>query len=471
MKKRFAILLAALLMLLPACGQGAAEGSAPPDPTPSQTAEAVPTDAPTQPGGQEPGAVFAPTATMEETVLVDEEGVKITATGLKYTAYEVKVSLTLENNTEQDLSFRSGTLSYSCNSVNGYMVDGGYLNIDVSAGKKSNESISFNIKELNVFGLSDIADIELGFDILYDQYKTYLQTGPRPLKTSLADSYDYGVDTYRAAISGGGLAQTLGLTVDYDSAEVSFDERGVRVLSQTLLTNSSGEQALFVEVENTTGEMILATVGDVSVNGLGVQSGSWSTSRVNPGRRRIVTLPLSSILEDSERAAFGIDRIGSVSYSFEIKDLEQDTLVLPQTLTLSASGGGSFDASGEELYQGSGVRIVCKGLAPDSSDYSDDIHILLLVENSGSFPLVFDVANNSVSVNGYMTRELCYSRTVAPGGSAILDVELTDSSLEDNGIAGVEDITEVALAFEIRDENYKTVAEPEVTFAGKLAAR
>ena len=54
-----------------------------------------------------------------------EDNVKITATGLKYTAYEVKVSLTIENNTDKSLSFRSGTMGYSCNSVNGYMVDAG----------------------------------------------------------------------------------------------------------------------------------------------------------------------------------------------------------------------------------------------------------------------------------------------------------------------------------------------------------
>lgn len=156
MKKRFTMLLAALMLLLPACGQGAAEGSAPPpsgaSALPAQTAP------PTQPVG-EPAPAFDPTATLEETVLVDESDVKITATSLKYTAYEVKVSLTLENNTDKNLSFRSGTMGYSCNSVNGYMVDGGYLNTDVAAGKKSNESVAFDIGELSILGLSDIADI------------------------------------------------------------------------------------------------------------------------------------------------------------------------------------------------------------------------------------------------------------------------------------------------------------------------
>ena len=227
------------------------------------------------------------------------------------------------------------------------------------------------------------------------------------------------------------------------------------MISQTLITNSSGEQALFVEVENTTGDTVFASVGDVAVNGLSIQNGTWSTDWVSPGKRRVVSISLSSMLEDSQRAAFGLEQIGTVSYSFGFKDMDGDALVLPQTLTLSGLDGGSYDPSGEAVYQENGVRIVYKGL----------------VENGAAQPMSFDIDSNSVSVNGYMTSALCYSRTVAPGGSAILDVELADYSLEENGIAELEDIAEVELTFEIRDGNYKTVAEPTITFAGKLAAQ
>lgn len=243
------------------------------------------------------------------------------------------------------------------------------------------------------------------------------------------------------------------------------------MISQTLITNSSGEQALFVEMENTTGDTILASVGDVAINNLGVQSGTWSTDWVSPGKRRIISMSLSSMLEDSHRAAFGLTQIGTVSYSFGFKDMDGDVLAIPKTLTLSGPGGGSYDPSGEEVYQENGMRIVYKGLVLDDFEYSDDVHILLLVENGGSEPLSFDIDSSSVSVNGYMTSSLCYSRTVSPGSSGILDVELNDNSLEENGITGLEDVAAIELTFEIRDGNYKTVAEPTVTFAGKQAAQ
>lgn len=437
---------------------------------PAQDTQSASPEAPVQTGipetpntASESGEIFAPSATIEETVLVDESDIKITATGLKYTAYDVKLGLAIENNTDQDLSFHSGTLGYSCNAVNGYMVDDGYLSADVSAGKKANETVSFNINELTLLGLVDIADIELGFSITDKQYKDYLQTGPRQVKTSIADSYDYSADTYRRAITDRGLADLQGFSLEGDSKEVLFDQKGVRVLSQVLIRNSSGSQALLVEVENTTSDVIYTTVGDVSLNGLGVQSGAWSTHWVSPGKRRVITINLSNILNESYREVLGIKDFGTVTYTFELKDSDHDALVVPQMLTMARPGGSvSYDASGDELYQEDGIRVVFKGLVPDSFELSDDIHILLLVENGVSETLSFDVDYDSVSVNGYMTDFLCYSRRAEAGGSVVLDVELTDSSLEENGITGLEDITEVELTLEIKNDGYKTVAQPVV---------
>lgn len=459
MKKRFAILLAAV-MLLSACSGTAPEGissSGQPGKSESGTVSA-------RPSGGDP-VQFDPSATLEETVLVDESDVKITATGLKYTAYDVKLSLAIENNSDQNLSFYSGTLGYSCNSVNGYMVDDGYLNADIAAGKKSNETVSFSVDELTLLGISDIADIELGFHITADRYNDYLLTGPRQLRTSIADSYDYKADTYRQSIVDN--ISALGSTVDCDSEEVVFDQKGIRVVSQTLVTNSSGKQALLVEAENTTSDTVYIAVGDVALNGLSVQSGTWSTDWISAGKRRIITMNLSNMLDESYRVAFGLEALGQVTYTIEPKDSDRDTLVVPQSLTLTVPGGNaSYDPSGEELYQEDGIHIVSKGLVPDSFELSDDIHLLLLAENSTNQVLDLDVDYDSISVNGYMTDFICYSRTVAPGGSGILDVELMGSSLEENGITELESITEVELTVEAKNDSYQTVAKPVVTAKG-----
>ncbi len=461
MKKKLAMSLVAVMLLLSACG-GPASGGGSSSPGQANTSGPSAVPAPSAGGN---AIQFDPSATIEETVLVDESDIKITATGIKYTAYDVKLSLAIENNSDQDLSFYSGTSGYNCNSINGYMVDNGYLNADIAAGKKSNETVSFSVDELTLLGFDDIADIELGFNITNSNYDDYLQTGPRQIKTSIADSYNYETDTYRQAIVNSMSA--LGFTLDCNSEETVFDQKGIRVVSQTLATNSSGEQALLVEVENVSSDMVYVSVGNISMNGLGVQSGNWSTDWISAGKRRIIAMNLSNMLDESYRAAFGLEDVGQVTYTFEPKDSDRDTLVVPQALTLTVPGGNtSYDSSGEELYQEDGIRIASKGLAPDSFELSDDIHLLLLVENSTSEQLTFDVDYDSVSADGYMTDFICYSRTVAPGSSGVLDVELMGSALEENGIAALESISEVELTVEVKNDNYKTVAKPVVTAKG-----
>lgn len=461
MKKKLAVSLA-VVMLLSACGGPVSSGGSS---SPGQADASGPSVTPA-PSADGNAIQFNPSATIEETVLVDESDIKITATGIKYTAYDVKLSLSIENNSSQDLSFCSGTLGYNCNSVNGYMVDDGYLNADIAAGKKSNETVSFSVDELILLGFDDIADIELGFSITDSNYDDYLQTGPRQIKTSIADSYNYETDTYRQAIVNSMSA--LGFTLDCDSEETVFDQKGIRVVSQTLVTNSSGEQALLVEVENASPDMVYVSVGNISMNGLRVQSGNWSTDWISAGKRRIIAMNLSNMLDESYRTAFGLEDIGQITYAFEPKDIDLDTLVVPQTLTLTVPGGNtSYDSSGEELYQEDGIRIVSKGLAPDSFELSDDIHLLLLVENGTNQALTFDVDYDSVSVNGFMTDFICYSKTIAPGGSGVLDVELMGSSLEENGTAKLESIEEVELTVEAKNGNYKTVAKPVVIAKGK----
>ena len=71
---------------------------------------------------------FSGTGTIEDTVLVDEKNVRITADNLTYSAYQTTMDLLIENNSDQDLSVISGSIGYSCNAVNGYTVFSMYVN-------------------------------------------------------------------------------------------------------------------------------------------------------------------------------------------------------------------------------------------------------------------------------------------------------------------------------------------------------
>ena len=92
----------------PSTGSGTSEND-PTDDTPGQSDEFL--------------GLFNTNATLLKTVLMDESGVKITATGLPYTAYSVDLQLTIENNSGKALTIGE---AYGFLSVNGFMTDYSY---------------------------------------------------------------------------------------------------------------------------------------------------------------------------------------------------------------------------------------------------------------------------------------------------------------------------------------------------------
>ena len=122
------------------------------------------------------------------------------------------------------------------------------------------------------------------------------------------------------------------------------------------------------------------------------------------------------------------------------------------------------------LYEGEGIRLICKGLLPDEGSYSDDIHMLLLAENSGTAPVVVQVDSGSVSVNGFMTSVWGVGDTVEPGRCTLVDLELRGDSLDGNGITEIAEITNIEASFEVRDKNYNTLAEFAITYTAAPGA-
>ena len=459
----------ALLLLLSAC-----RGQSTPTKSPTESgqnqAEQTPEVKTSEQTSQGELLVFALQATMEETVLVDEKDVKITATALQGTSYQVELSLAIENNSDTDLSFFSGTMGYSCNSVNGYMIDDGYLNVDVTAGKKANETIKLSTDQLELMGITDIADIEIGFHIQTSDYDTYLRTGPRQLRTSLSDSYDYSADTYQEAINNGEFTQNYSYSMEYFTTEVPFEKNGVKALSWGLVTNKDHEKTVFLEVENTSTGQIFLTTSDFYFNDLLVEGYTWSSEAINSGKRKVITLPFSSMLEESYWEIFGLTELGDITFSIGLENPNRQEIAPAEAVSLLLPGvQAAFDTAGEEIYNGSGIRIISKGLVEDSSSYSEDIHALFLVENNSSEALYISTAYDSLSINGYMTDFFSSGQNLAPGKSGILDVALRGDSLKKNGIGELAEIEDLELSFEIRDNKYNILAEPKASFKGSLA--
>ena len=87
------------------------------------------------------------TVTIEETVLLDENGIKITAIGLEDGWFGTDLKLLIENNGDKNVTVQARN-----SSVNGFMVDT-MMSEDVVAGKKANTTLTFStggLKEANI---------------------------------------------------------------------------------------------------------------------------------------------------------------------------------------------------------------------------------------------------------------------------------------------------------------------------------
>lgn len=159
MKKFMSFLLSALLVLsLAACESNGGARSTASESSAGSTAssEAESSAAATEEATATPEPSAQPT--LEETVLLDEGGIKVTATGL--TDYGLggapDLELHVENNTDGDIMIQ--TSEYAA--VNGCMVRG-IASIQTSAGDSADDTVMFLDDEFEAAGIETVSDIKL----------------------------------------------------------------------------------------------------------------------------------------------------------------------------------------------------------------------------------------------------------------------------------------------------------------------
>lgn len=397
---------------------------------------------------------FQKSATIEETVLFDENGVLITATELNYTDYSADLSLRIENNSDKDLSFISGSLGYSCNSINGYMIDDGYLNCDVAAGKTANDIISFNYESMAIYGIFEIADIEIGIDITDSDYDDEMHTGPCQVKTTAADSYDYSLSSYRESIISKTTQNVMEYNMEYFSDEPLYEQNGLTIASSGIITTSDEDKGILLEVTNSSDDFIYVATSNIYINGLGVYDSSATYDAINPGKTRIVAMDLANVMDNSCWESYGITDIGTVSLTVGFEDSNGNEYASPSNITITNPNvSAEFDTAGQEIYNNNGIKISVKEeIVEESGTDSEDIFIPLLIENNSGKTIIINDVYGSVSVNNIMTDYMWNSVTVNEGEYGTMILSLQRNSLEENGIMTVSDISNVEVEVEISED-------------------
>jgi len=229
--------------------------------------------------------------TIEPQVLIDEDGLKVTAQ--EYVSDDIwgdSVKLLIENNGSSDIGLGCDAIA-----VNDYMVTN-FFSATVAAGKKSNETLDLSSQDLEAAGIKNIGQIEAYFHTFDpDTYMTQKDYPVSVIKTSAFDQMDIPVND-----DGTGL----------------YNANGIRIVGKTVDENSFWGAAVLLYIENNSGQNVTIQCDDLSINGF-MLTPMFSCDIIN-GKKALDTIDLSS----TELEENGIESIDEVELKFVIFNTE-----------------------------------------------------------------------------------------------------------------------------------------------------
>ena len=229
--------------------------------------------------------------TIEEQVLVDQDGVKITATGMEEDSiWGLGINLLIENSTDKDLLVTTSALI-----VNDYMISD-LLYSDVAAGKKANETMTLSSDALEAAGIKDIGQIEIYFKVSDSKtFDTILESECVTIKTS---SYDKMV------------IQAM------DDGKELVNQDGIRIVGKYVDEDSFWGAGILLFIENTSGKNVGINCEEMSINGFMVSP--FFSSTVYDGKMAVSSITiLSSDLEDNK-----IESVDEIEVTFKVYDVD-----------------------------------------------------------------------------------------------------------------------------------------------------
>ena len=174
-------------------------------------------------------------ATIEETVMWDDEHIKVTALSLTSDQYYHILNLRIDNKTGTDLYVMA-----SRTAVNSFVVEP-TLSVDVPANGSAEGQFRVWQKDVKA---GVVADIETRFSYSSDDYSVNSKTKRVKIETSAAASFDYSYD---------------------ESGTVLYDENGIKIICKGF--NNEGNPMIYLSSTGELSEGCCVEAYEVYVNG------------------------------------------------------------------------------------------------------------------------------------------------------------------------------------------------------------
>lgn len=402
---------------------------------------------------------FDTEATIKETVLYNQNSIKVTATELTYSDSQAELSLLLENNSNEKIGVYAGTIGFSCTAVNNYMMEDGYLNSELDSKKKANETVKISLEYLKMVGITGIGQIDFGFYIKEDESSKTIFKGTKLIKTSQYDKYKDSKPSLENLSNNDNIMKEYSVTKKKFSKETIFNEKNISIISYMYATKND-DQVLFLEFENKNKDRHYVGIRDVSIDDLVVSGGRYTGQYIMGNTKGVISIKLDSLVKDNQKTLVNTNEIGTLGldvYAYELN--ENDYMIESSSVKIKLSDSKSSNSMDNAIYNKNGIKIAPKGVAKDEWESSDDLHLLFMIKNDYSKEISISIKSNSLSVNGYMTNEITWPEYIKSGKTGIFDVEMKGSSLKKNKITKVSDVKEAQLVVEIKDKDYKDIDE------------
>ena len=286
--KKFArvlcLILALSLFAAMAMGSGSSDGEkdiVANNPTESDNGAA------NDPGSKDETPTTSNLVTIEEQVLVERDGVKITAKEyVEDSFWGEGIKILIENDSSKNV-----TVSCKALIVNNYMIYD-FFSSTVAAGKKANETVYLFSSELEAAGIDCIGQIEMYFKVYNDDtYDTIFETDAITVQTSAYADMDVTPD---------------------DSGFELYNRNGIRIVGKYVDENSFWGTAVLLYLENNSGKNISVSCDNMSINGYMVTP--YFSSTVYDGKMAVNEISIfKSDLEEN-----GIKTVEEVELVFHI---------------------------------------------------------------------------------------------------------------------------------------------------------
>lgn len=226
-------------------------------------------------------------ATIESTVLVDQDGIVITAQELvEDSIWGTGIKLLIENNSSENQVIQC---DYAV--VNNFMMTSLLFSADVAAGKKANETLYFSDTAMEGANISTITDMSFVFYSMNpNTYQRGFTTEEVSLSTSASGSYEQPIP---------------------DEGKELYNQNGIRIVGSYVEEDTFWGAGVVLFIENTSDTNMIITCDNMSINGFMVTP--YFSALVNSGKMSMSNITImSSDLEDN-----GIDKVEDIELVFK----------------------------------------------------------------------------------------------------------------------------------------------------------